>query len=332
MVDSPQLTTTDAANILRTWALDERLKSAVMGSPALASVAARIARRYMAGDTIGEALDAAHASVARGHNVSLEYTGESVRDAARAEAETEVFLRLIEAIGSVVLPNTGLPNTGLPNFELSSTVSFDLTHVGSLVDPALGLANARRMAAATAPLPTALMISAEGSSRTDLILDTYDQLSADYPHVGITLQARLHRTPRDLDRVLERPGMIRLVKGAFLESESDAYARDSTELHEAYLGLAKRLIESGHPVSIATHDLTLIEKIRDRHGAQLVGGEVEFEMLLGLGTAALDKLHRAGLRTREYVAFGGEWWLYVLNRIAEEPERVFDAIVDAGGR
>ena len=322
MGDSPQLTTTVAANILRTWALDERMKSAAMGSPALASVAARIARRYMAGDTIADALDVARASIARGHTVSLEYTGESVRDAARANAETEVFLQLIEAIGSVVLPGVAL----------SSTVSFDLTHVGSLVDPALGLANARRMAAATAPLPTALMISAEGSSRTDLILDTYDQLSSDYPHVGITLQARLHRTPRDLDRVLERPGMICLVKGAFLESESDAYARDSTELHEAYLGLAKRLIESGHPVSIATHDLTLIEKIRDRHGAQLVGGEVEFEMLLGLGTAALDKLHRAGLRTREYVAFGGEWWLYVLNRIAEEPERVFDAIVDAGGR
>ena len=118
--------------------------------------------------------------------------------------------------------------------------------------------------------------------------------------------------------------------GAFLESESVAHSRDSTDLHEAYLGLARRLIDSGHPVSIATHDASLIGEIRHRHAAQLAGGQVEFEMLLGLGTAALDSLRRDGLHTREYVVFGGEWWLYVLNRIAEEPDRVFDAIVDAG--
>jgi proline dehydrogenase len=318
VTDSSQLFTTDAANTLRAWALDERLKSAVMGSPALASVAARVARRYVAGDTIVDALEVARACVARGHAVSVEYAGESVRDSAIADAETEVFLALVAALSSAGLP---------------STVSFDLTHVGALVNPALGLANARRIAAATAPLGTALMISAEGSSRTDLILDTYDQLSADHPHVGITVQARLHRTPEDLDRVMDCPGTIRLVKGAFLESESDAHARGSSELHEAYLGLATKLIDSGHPVSIATHDLSLIDMIRHRHAAQLGegDGEVEFEMLLGLGTATLDNLHRDGLRTREYVVFGGEWWLYVLNRIAEDPERVFDAIVDAGG-
>lgn len=243
------------------------------------------------------------------------YAGESVRDAAVADAETEVFLQLIEAIRTAGLP---------------STVSFDLSHVGSVVDPCLGLGNARRMAAATAPVGTALMISAEGSSRTDLILDIYDQLSAEYPHVGITLQARLHRTPQDLARVLNRPGPVRLVKGAFLEAESLAYPRGSEELETAYLSLAQQLIETGHPASIATHDAALTEKIRTRHAADLTSGNVEFEMLLGLGPGLLDALHSDGLRTREYVIFGGEWWLYVLNRIAEDPERVFEAITAAG--
>jgi proline dehydrogenase len=121
---------------------------------------------------------------------------------------------------------------------IPSTVSFDLSHVGSVVDRELGFRHAREIAEATAPLGAAMMISAEGSDRTDLVLDLYEALAAEHPHVGITLQARLYRT--------------------------------------------------------------------------------------GL----LDRLHGEGYRTREYVIFGGEWWLYVLNRIAEQPERVLTAIAD----
>ncbi|MCZ2404808.1 proline dehydrogenase family protein [Paenarthrobacter sp. Z7-10] len=303
---------TAASQTLRAWALDEDLKHTVMSNPALAAVATRIARNYTAGDTIADALAAARACKSRGHTVSVEYVGESVRDPAVAAAETEVFLQLIEMIRAVGIP---------------STVSFDLSHLGSVIDPALGLANARRLAAATAPLGTALMISAEGSDRTDLILDLYEKLSTEYPHVGITLQARLHRTRHDLARVLRYPGTVRLVKGAFLESEDVAYTRGSPELHSAYLNLAKQLIDAGHPTAIATHDHAIIEAIRARHASDLSAGHVEFEMLLGLDPDKLDALRRDGLRTREYVVFGGEWWLYVLNRIAEKPERVYDALI-----
>lgn len=305
----------EAANTLRAWALDENLKGYVMGSPELAAVATRIARRYTGGESIDDAVASANASMARGHNLSVEYAGESIRDATMANAETEVFLHLIEVIRTARLP---------------STISFDLSHVGSVVDPALGLTNARRMAAASASLGTALMISAEGSDRTDLVLDLYDQLAIEYSHVGITLQARLHRTPTDLTRVLSHPGTIRLVKGAFLEDESVAFSRGSQELEDAYLGLAARLIDSGHATSIATHDVSFIEKLRQSHAGALTAGNVEFEMLLGLAPETLDALRREGFHTREYLIFGGQWWLYVLNRIAEEPERVYDAIIAAG--
>lgn len=307
--------TADAANTLRAWALDEELKKSVMENPVLLPIAKKIARRYMAGETIDDALAAAQESMARRHTVSIEYTGESVRDPAVAEAETLVLLQLAEAIAA----------SGIP-----STVSFDLSHVGSVIDPALGLANARRIAAATAGMGTAMMISAEGSDRTDLVLDTYEKLSAEYPHVGITLQARLHRTSKDLERMLALPGVIRLVKGAFLEPESVAYPRGSEQLEQAYLELVKMLLDSGHPTSIATHDAELVEKIRESNPRTHTSQRCEFEMLIGLGTQTLDRLHDEGLNTREYVIFGNEWWLYVLNRIAEEPHRVFDAITDAG--
>jgi proline dehydrogenase len=219
--------------------------------------------------------------------------------------------------------------TALRAARIASTVSFDLSHVGLLVDPGLAAENVRAMAKALAPLGTSLMISAEGSDRTDLVLDTYDKLSAEGLPVGITVQARLHRSAADLERVLERPGVIRLVKGAFLEPADTAFPRGSGELRETYLRLAGRILETGHPLSIATHDATLIEDLISEHPDLVSRPEVEFEMLLGLGTSTLDRLHKDGYTTREYSIFGDQWWLYVLNRIAEAPERVFTALVAA---
>lgn len=301
--------------MLRAWALDEDLKARVMADPALAGPARRVARRYTAGESVADAVAAVRAAVGRGHLGSIEYAGESVRDAELARSETDVFLAVAAAVRDAGLP---------------STVSFDLSHVGSLVSVDTGLAHAREMAEATRPLGTALMISAEASDRTDLVLDLYDALAAEHPHVGITLQARLHRTPADLERVLAHPGTVRLVKGAFLESESVAYRRDSDEMTAAYLALARRLLDAQQPVSFATHDEALVEALVTEHGDRLKAPGVEIEMLMGLGTALLDRLHAQGYRTREYVVFGGEWWLYVLNRIAEHPERVITALADLG--
>jgi len=306
-----------AADTLRAWALDEELKARVMGSPVLAPMAARVARRYSAGESVADAITAAAAAVARGHLASIEYAGESVRSAELARVEAEVFLDLASAV----------VETGVP-----STISFDLSHLGSLVDPDGALAHVRGIAAATESAGTRLMISAEGSDRTDLVLDLYERLAAQLPRVGVTLQARLHRTPADLERILPLPGTIRLVKGAFLESEEVAHARDSPAMVSAYLGLARRLIRSGHAVSLATHDDTLVSMLIAEHGTALKSAEVEFETLLGLGTELLDRLRSEGHRTREYVIFGGEWWLYVLNRIAEDPQRVITALADLNPR
>ncbi|MET1020122.1 MAG: proline dehydrogenase family protein [Microterricola sp.] len=305
-----------SAEALRAFALDESLKARVLADARLAPIARRIAERYIAGETLDEAFDRLPEVLARGHLASIEYTGESVRDAAVADAETEVFLELARRIQSSAVP---------------STVSLDLSHIGLTVDPELGYRNAVRLAEATAEAGTELIISAEGSARTDLVLDTHARLCRSFDHVGITVQARLHRTPADLAALLQRPGRVRLVKGAFLEPESVAFARDSSALRDAYLGLAGTLITSGHALSIATHDADVLDTLLSTHGSALAAPHIEFEMLLGLGTETLDELHAAGLRTREYLIFGTEWWLYVLNRIAENPDRVFQAITDAAG-
>lgn len=304
-----------AADTLRGWALNEELKRQVMSTPAAATAARRIAQRYIAGERRHDALAYLGANADRGHAFSIECIGESVRDRTIAESETAEILQLIRQ---------------LDDLGLAPTISFDLSHVGSLVDPAFGLDNALSLASAADRAGSHLMVSAEGSDRADLVLDMYDQLSEAFPSTGITLQARLHRTTEDLARVTGRPGPIRVVKGAFLEAESVAHARESSATTDAYLAMTDILVTAGHRVNLATHDAILVEALIAQLGDRLQEPHVEFEMLQGLGTRLLDQLRTDGYATREYIVFGPHWWLYVLNRIAEHPDRVFTALADLG--
>jgi len=297
-----------AAQVLRTLALDEDLKWRIPGDPALGPLVRRIARRYVAGDRLADALPRAAEIQAAGHRVNVEYMGESCRDAALAVAETQVFLDAA---------------TELP---AGCSISLDLSHIGLAIDPDLALDNAVRIAQATADNGREMVISAEGSSRTDAVLAVHGKLCERFEHVGVTVQARLHRTAEDLPRLLDRPGRIRLVKGAFLEPEDVAWPREAPELAEAYLRYAELL--SGHLCSYATHDWDLIREIAKGLEAR-PDAPWEFETLLGLGPDRLAEMAALGHPTREYIVFGTEWWLYVCNRLAENPQRLLQALVDA---
>jgi proline dehydrogenase len=302
-----------AADTLRALALDEDLKARALANPALATMAAQVARRYTAGADVNAAVTLLEANTSRGHLGSVELLGESIRDETVADQQTEEFVDLARRLGQT-------PGR--------ATISFDLSHVGAVVSPEVGLRNGLAIARAAREAGTSIMISAEGSDRTDLVLTITEQIADEFPETGVTLQARLHRTPGDLDRLIQRPGPIRLVKGAFLESADVAYARDSEPMTAAYLDAARRLVGSGHRVNLATHDPYLITRLRETLGTDLLAKHVEFEMLQGLGTEMLDSLRHDGFTTREYVVYGPEWWLYVLNRMAEHPARVLDALAD----
>jgi len=303
-----------AADNLRAMARDEQLKAQVMAMPALARVAHRISQRYLAGNT----LDTAFAQIAqitdRGHRSSIECVGESIRDTHVAETETGIFLSIAERLKSS---------------KTDTTLSFDLSHLGSAIDSKLGLHNALHVARAAREAGTYLMISAEGSDRTDLVLDLWERLIRDFPETGITLQARLFRTSQDLVRVLELGGgPVRLVRGAFQEPLKAAIARNHPDLVDKYVQLAGLLVSSGRRTNIATHDEQLIRRLKQELGTALLSPQVEFEMLQGLGTQQLDALHNEGFITREYAVFGPEYWLYVLNRLAEDPQRIMLAVAD----
>lgn len=305
-----------AASTLRALALDEAAKEKFCNDPLLRPYMHKVSQRYVAGQTVASALQRVAQINARGHAASAEYMGESCRDEAFAMAETEVFMELCKSIGEQ---------------NLKCSISFDLSHVGSLVDPELGFRNARRIAHAAACINREVMISMEAAERADDIYAIYTRLHKEenLDNVGITVPAKRHRTPADLPALMRLPGRIRLVKGAFLESEDVAYHRNSAELAAAYRALAGELLLSGHKCSLATHDraiqhdlseLIIKERIDPRN--------YEFESLIGLGGEQIDGLLARGFPTREYAVFGEEHFLYVLNRIAEEPVRLYQAVVD----
>ncbi|MGW3565761.1 proline dehydrogenase family protein [Streptomyces sp. NPDC000941] len=306
------------ADVIRRLALDEKLKEQVPSDPTLGPLARRIARRYVAGETVAEALAQVAETNQRGHRATVDYMGESCRDADRANAATDVFVDVSERLGAA---------------GHDCSVSLDLSHIGLAMDAGLALRNGRRIAEATAAAGQEMVISMEGSDRTDAVLDIHGALCEQFDHVGITIQARLHRTVDDMPVLLRRPGRIRLAKGSFFEPETIAYPRGSRELHEAYLSYAQALVDSGHLCSFATHDWTMLDALEPMLAGRAhdQGAPWEVETLLGLGPDRVAAMRDKGHPTREYIVYGTEWWLYVCNRIAEEPQRFFRAVTDAAG-
>lgn len=305
-----------AAGILRALALDETAKEKFCNDPLLRPYMHKVSQRYVAGQTVEQALQRVGQIIARGHAASAEYMGESVRDEAFAMAETEVFMELVQAIGQR---------------NLNCSISFDLSHIGSLVDKELGYYNARRIALAAAEINREVMISMEGIDRADDIYAIYTRLHQedDLRNVGITVPAKRHRTAQDLPALMKLPGRIRLVKGAFLEPEGVAHSRNSPELAAAYRRYAQELLLSGHKCSIATHDRSIQANLVNLIVQERIDPRwFEFESLIGLGTEQIDALQARGFPTREYAVFGQEHFLYVLNRIAEEPVRLYQALID----
>ena len=306
-----------AADALRRIARDEGIKAYIENDPILSPLLLRVTRRYIGGTTRAECLDTAAALNRAGHATTMDYMGESARDADLAARETEEFVSLAADIG---------------RYGLDSSLSLDLSHIGLAVDPAVALSNARRIAAAARDIGTEMIISMEGSERTDAILEVYRTLCAEFDNVGIRLQARLRRTEADLPAMLALPGKVCLVKGAYDEAPEVADPRDSPEVAARYRAYARRLIASGRPVSIDTHDAAIHADLHvyiDAEGMR--DHPFEFEVLVGLGDAQIDQLRRWGYPTRVYVVYGREWYLYVCHRLAEDPSRLYRALADAVG-
>lgn len=258
-------------------------------------VAWRAASRYVAGRSRTEALDTSAGLLQQGHGVSLDLFGELVDDPAAATRVVESYQSLAAA---------------LPAPPADAWLSLDLTHLALDTDAA-GAAD--RLAAIAQVLPEGrrVQVGAEDAARTDLalrcVLDVAGRGLAD--RIGATVQANLLRSPADVDTLTQASVHVRLVKGAYVETECAHPYGEPTDV--AYLRLGFQLAEAGATWSMATHDGRL------REALLLALGTVPVEQLLGVRPAVLSDLRERDISTRVYVPYGPDWFRYWLRRLAE---------------
>lgn len=186
-----------AAAALRHLALNEDLKAYVLEEPRLYRVLLRATSRFIGGEEFSQCADVARDINQQGHAVTIDYMGESTRNEAIARQATDEFLKVV---------------AGIEENKLNASVSLDLSHIGLAIDPELAFDHACQLASAARNVGLEMMISAEGLERTDAVLAMHEKLCQHFDNVGMTLQAYLYRSPKDLEVLLERPGKIRLVK------------------------------------------------------------------------------------------------------------------------
>jgi proline dehydrogenase len=298
---------------LKKAALNEEAKAYLLANPVLFALFKKAARRYIAGDTLHEVAPIAASLNQQNFRCSLEFMGESTRSEQEAKEATGEFLCICQAISER---------------KLNATVSLDLSHIGLALSNDLCYANLSALCQAAAAANTEVIISAEGTERTDAVLAMYQKISKTHSNVGVTVQAYLHRTPDDLKQLLTLPGRIRMVKGAF-ETPPGLSLPRGKQLDEVYLSYVEQLLATSHRCSIATHDASIQQAVKQqivKH--QPAAGSYEFESLYGIQTVQLTALKDEGYPTKMYLVYGSEWYLYVCNRIAEHPINIFQALSD----
>lgn len=303
-----------AISALRKISRNEDIKEYLLQNPVLYSIVLKSAMRFIGGETLDECFRTVEKNSQLGHAYTFDFMGESTRDELMANQVTEEFIRVIEKIKAT---------------SANASISLDLSHIGLVIDKKTCLRNALTLAKKAKNANIEMMISMEGIDRIDDILDIYMKISENYSNVGITLQAYLYRTEQDLENILKLPGKIRLVKGAF-EASKDVALPWGEETDSAYKKYLTKILEINHLVSIATHDEDLLKFAYSFIKSNLVDKDnVEFEMLHGAKPHLLLEMHHKGYKTRDYLPYGKEWYLYLCHRLAENPENIYQALADA---
>jgi proline dehydrogenase len=285
------------------WASRRRqIKRAVTSAP----VTRDVVRRFVAGETIDDALRVTRELTAEGLQVSLDHLGEDTLDAATAQAAVDAYRSLAGR-----LADEGLAAT--------TEMSVKLSAVGQALDESMALDNARLICAAARDAGSSVTIDMEDHTTTDSTLRFVGLLREDFPSTGAVLQASLHRTEDDC-RFLGVPGSrVRLCKGAYLEPSSLAWQRPD-DIRAAYVRSLGTLIAGGALPMAATHDPRLVGaagRLVSEIGGP--GFKHEYQMLYGIRPDEQRRLVAAGETVRVYVPFGVQWYGYLMRRMAERP-------------
>ena len=263
-----------------------------------------MARRFVAGETLDEAIAAARACNEAGMLVSLDYLGENCANISDAQRARDSYLEIFERIRQE---------------NLHANVSCKLTQLGLdlNVDFCQGLVVS--IVELAARYDNFLRVDMEGSAYTQRTIDIVKRVRARNPAIGTVIQAYLYRSETDVQGLLACGCKIRLCKGAYKELPDVAYP-NKRDVDFNYLRLIKILLPSGFYHGIATHDPHMIaETIRWAATKQISKDDFEFQMLYGVRTDLQRQLVKDGYRLRVYIPYGNDWFPYFMRRLAERP-------------
>ena len=269
-------------------------------------LAKSFARRFVAGETLDEALDAVRALNAMGISASLDELGESVTTEADARGTRDSYIRILDRIAQS---------------SLNANVSVKLTALGLDISEDLCVALMQDLLERARQHGTFVRIDMESSAYTERTLRLFEERF--YPsyreQVGIVLQSYLYRTAADVQRAIELKCRVRICKGAYKEPASVAYP-DKKDVDASYVRAMQLLMKSGNYPGVATHDPSIIQgAIRFAREQGITADRFEFQMLYGVRRDMQEALVDDGWRMRVYVPFGTQWYPYLMRRLAERP-------------
>lgn len=275
---------------------------------ATGSLGWRVASRFVAGETLDDAIRAAKALDGRRISTMLDHLGEHVTAPEHVAQAVAAYLRALDRIR-------------IEPF-LDVLLSVKLTQLGLDFSHELAVANMERLLEAAREADTLVMIDMEESGYVDRTLRVFHELRTRHERVGVALQAYLRRTPGDVD-ALPPGSIVRMVKGAYLEPPEFAYP-SRREVDAAFARLTATLLARGHTVHVATHDPRLLDGttayVTDRG---IPWSRVEFQMLYGIRRDLQLRLAGDGYPVRVYVPYGTEWYPYLTRRLAERPANMW---------
>ncbi|MCC7007929.1 MAG: proline dehydrogenase family protein [Acidobacteria bacterium] len=286
------------------------------GSALLKTVASRygmrtpgsFARRFVAGETMEEAIAAAAELERQGLIVTLDHLGERVATQEAALAAARDYGAIIEAAAGA---------------GISRNLSVKLTQLGLDIDRATCTDNLRRVLDVAAQADFFVRIDMEGSAYTQSTFDVFESLwGIGCRNIGVVIQAYLRRSPGDVARMNELGTRVRLVKGAYREPREVAF-QEKEDVDRAFVELMRMLLTAGHSPAIATHDPAMIEATRGFATERgLARTAYEFQLLYGIRRDLQRALAADGHPVRVYVPFGTEWFPYFMRRLGERPANV----------
>ncbi|MGH7522236.1 MAG: proline dehydrogenase family protein [Gemmatimonadales bacterium] len=272
-------------------------------------LARKLASRFVAGETVDEAITTLRDLNGSNLSASLDLLGESVLHAEEAQRACKTYLEVLDRIHAA---------------KANANVSVKLTQMGLDIDEQVCIGNMRAIIGKARQYGSFVRIDMEQSSYTAKTLQLFTDVF--YPEfgntVGVVLQSYLRRTAADVDAMIGLGARVRLCKGAYKEPE-DVAVPDKRDVDANYVACMERLVERGNYPGIATHDAKIIDHAKAFAKKKAIPAErFEFQMLYGVRRDLQYRLRREGYNMRVYVPFGTHWYPYLMRRLAERPANI----------